>query len=155
MTRRSIIALLGALAALPALANPVTVGSFYTEIAKMKQHHPADAASAETSLRAAGYQLPTLALGKTLTEGDIASIGNALGLNVITSRPTEPVTDVQLGRFVSSFGMQMGGSEPPSPYSTDSHRIHSHDDDPGNSGNSKSKGKGKKKGHNKSPSHPI
>jgi hypothetical protein len=137
-----------AVAALPALAGSVTVGRFYTEIAKAKQLTSVDGASAEASLRAAGFQLPSLALGKTLTEGDVTSISNVLGLKVTTSRPTEPVSDSQMSQFVSSFSTQLSASKGsiPTPYSIDSAGG-----DPGNSGN----GKGKKKGHNKSPNEPI
>jgi hypothetical protein len=134
----------------PAFAGNVTVGRFYTEIAKAKQMTAVDASSAEASLRAAGFRLPDLALGKSLTEGDVTSISNALGLAVTTSRPTELVSDSQMSQFLSSFGSQLsvskGGDKLGNPYVTNSVNG-----DPGNSGN----GKGKKKGHNKSTSEPI
>ena len=143
VNRIGLIAVLAVAAvALPALAGNVTVGNFYTEIAKAKQLTAVDGASAEASLRAAGYQLPVLALGKTLTEGDVSSISGVLGLRVTTTRPTEPVSDSQMAQFVGSFGSQLGKT----PYT-----IKSQGGDPGNSGN----GKGKKKGHNKSPSEPL
>jgi hypothetical protein len=135
--------------AAPAFAGNVTVGRFYTEIAKAKQMTAVDASSAEASLRAAGFRLPDLALGKSLTEGDVTSISNALGLAVTTSRPTELVSDSQMSQFMSSFGSQLSapkGSDQLNPYVTNSQNG-----DPGNSGN----GKGKKKGHNKSTSEPI
>ena len=147
VNRFGLIAVLAvAVAAVPALAGNVTVGNFYTEIAKAKQLTAVDGPSAEASLRAAGYQLPSLTLGKTLTEGDVTSISGALGLRVTTSRPTEPVSDSQMAQFVSSFSTQLGKSAVNPPYSIDSQGG-----DPGNSGN----GKGKKKGHNKSPSEPL
>ena len=147
VNRIGLIAVLAVAAvALPALAGNVTVGNFYTEIAKAKRLTAVDGASAEASLRAAGYQLPVLALGKTLTEGDVSSISGVLGLRVTTTRPTEPVSDSQMAQFVGSFSTQLGKNAAGSPYT-----INSQGGDPGNSGN----GKGKKKGHNKSPSEPL
>ena len=150
VNRFGLIAVLAVAAAVvPAFAGNVTVGRFYTEIAKAKQLGAVDAPSAEASLRAAGFRLPELALGKSLTEGDVTSISTALGLNVTTSRPAEVVTESQMNQFVSSFSAQLGaakGSQVGTPYTT-----FSQGGDPGNSGN----GKGKKKGHNKSTSEPI
>ena len=144
VNRFGLIAVLAVAAVVPAFAGNVTVGRFYTEIAKAKQLGAVDAPSAEASLRAAGYQLPNLALGKTLTEGDVSSISGVLGLRVTTTRPTEPVSDSQMAQFVGSFSSQLGKSGTP-------YTINSQGGDPGNSGN----GKGKKKGHNKSPSEPL
>ena len=152
VNRFGLIAVLAVAAvAAPAFAGNVTVGRFYTEIAKAKQMTAVDASSAEASLRAAGFRLPELSLGKGLTEGDVTSISNALGLAVTTSRPSELVSESQMNQFVSSFSSQLGasslkGSDQLNPYTTDSQGG-----DPGNSGN----GKGKKKGHNKSTSEPI
>ena len=150
VNRFGLIAVLAVAAvAAPAFAGNVTVGRFYTEIAKAKQMTAVDASSAEAGLRAAGFRLPDLALGKNLTEGDIASISNSLGLAVTTSRPTELVSDSQMNQFISSFSSQLSvskGGDKVNPYTT-----LSVGGDPGNSGN----GKGKKKGHNKSTSEPI
>jgi hypothetical protein len=150
VNRFGLIAVLAVAAvAAPAFAGNVTVGRFYTEIAKAKQMTAVDASSAEAGLRAAGFRLPDLALGKNLTEGDIASISNSLGLAVTTSRPTELVSDSQMNQFISSFSSQLSvskGADKVNPYTT-----LSVGGDPGNSGN----GKGKKKGHNKSTSEPI
>jgi hypothetical protein len=63
----------------PAFAENVTVGRFYTELAQAKRLASVDAASAEANLRDAGYNLPDLVLDKSLTEGDMVSISNALG----------------------------------------------------------------------------
>lgn len=153
VNRFGLIAVLAVVAAVaPAFAGNVTVGRFYTEIAKAKQLTAVDASSAEASLRAAGFRVPDLALGKTLTEGDVTSISSALGIKVTTSRPTELVTESQMGQFMNSFGSQLsspslkGGDVTKNPYG-----VNSLGGDPGNSGN----GKGKKKGHNKSTSEPI
>ena len=146
--RFGLIAVLAvAAAAAPALAGSVTVGRFYTEIAKAKHMSAVDAASAEASLRGAGYRLPQLELGKDLTESDVTAISKSLGLSVTTSRPTATVSETQMNRFMSSFSQEIaiggGDTNPQSPTDVIG--------DPGNSGN----GKGKKKGHNKSTSEPI
>jgi hypothetical protein len=144
------IAVLAVVAAVaPAFAGNVTVGRFYTELAKAKHLVAVDAASAEANLRGAGVNLPRLALDKSLTEGDVTSIASSLGLAVTTGRPSQPISDTQLSTFMSSFGGQIGapsvrgGSNP--------FQTNSLGGDPGNSGN----GHGNKKGHNKSPSEPI
>jgi hypothetical protein len=138
--------------AAPALAGNVTVGRFYTELAQAKHLPSADAAAAETSLRGAGFNLPELELGKGLTEGDMISISNVLGLSVTTQRPEAPVSEAQLNTFMSSFRGQLGatsaGAKSAAPYQT--YGQGTGGIDPGNSGN----GKGKKKGHNKSSSEP-
>jgi hypothetical protein len=143
-------ALAVAVAALPARADTVTVGRFYTEIAKAKRITAMDATSAEANLRAAGYLLPNLAHSKTLTEGDIVSVSEALGLNVTTSRPSEAVNETQLSQFVSSFSTQLGATALKTRDTANPYSINSQGGDPGNSGN----GKGKKKGHNKSTIDP-
>jgi hypothetical protein len=132
----------------PAFAANVTVGKFYTELAQAKHLVSVDAASAEANLRGAGYDLPELALNKSLTEGDMTSISNALGITVTTQRPSELISESQLATYMASFGSQLGASNKKpaaNPYQT-----FSQGGDPGNSGN----GKGKKKGHNKSTSEP-
>jgi len=146
MKRMGVVAVLGIFGLVaPALAGDVTVGRFYTEIAQAKHLTYADPASAEASLRGAGFDLPSLALDKSLTEGDVASISNAIGLTVTTQRPSRVVTDSQMNMFLTSFGGQIGVSGN-GPYET-----YSQGGDPGQSGN----GKGKKKGHNKSTSDPY
>jgi len=131
----------------PAFAGNVTVGKFYRELAQAKHLESVDAASAEANLRGAGFNLPQLALGKSLTEGDMTSISNALGITVTTQRPAELISESQLNTYMASFGSQLGASKTATanPYQT-----YSQGGDPGNSGN----GKGKKKGHNKSTSEP-
>lgn len=134
----------------PAFAGNVTVGRFYTELAQAKHLVSVDAASAEANLRGAGFNLPKLALDKSLTEGDMTAISNALGVAVTTQRPSQQISETQMNTFMSSFNSQLsapsvrGGVS--SPYQTNSQGG-----DPGNSGN----GKGLKKGHHKSTSEPI
>lgn len=151
VNRFGLIAVLAAAAVVaPAFAGSVTVGRFYTELAKAKHMTAVDASSAEANLRAAGFKLPSLGLDKSLTEGDVTAISNALGIAVSTSRPTQPISESQMNQFVSSFGSQLGS---PSLQigGTTTNSTDSVGGDPGNSGN----GKGKKKGHNKSTSEPI
>jgi len=114
--RFGLIAVLAvAAAAAPALAGSVTVGRFYTEIAKAKHMSAVDAASAEASLRGAGYRLPQLELGKDLTESDVTAISKSLGLSVTTSRPTATVSETQMNRFMSSFSQEIWASISPMP----------------------------------------
>jgi hypothetical protein len=146
VNRLGMIALLavGAVVA-PAFAGNVTVGRFYTQLAQAKHFVSVDAASAEASLRAAGFNLPRLALDKGLTEGDMTAISTTLGLAVTTERPTQLISEAQLNTFMASFGNQLGVQKGPgvNPFETQ--------DLPPQSGN----GKGKKKGHHKSTSEPI
>jgi len=145
--RVGMIALLTvATAVAPALAGNVTVGRFYTQLAQAKHLGFADAASAETSIRGAGFDLPKLPLDKSLTEGDLTSISSALGVTVTTEKPSQLINESQLNTFMSSFKSQLGGSAVRgSTFGTN--------DLPPASGNGHSKGK--KKGHHKSGSEPI
>ena len=145
VNRLGMIALLAVGAAVaPAFAGNVTVGRFYTQLAQAKHLVSVDAASAESSLRGAGFNLPRLALDKSLTEGDMTAISTSLGLAVTTERPTQLISEAQLNTFMASFGSQLSlpksGTNPFQTY-----------DLPPQSGN----GKGKKKGHHKSTSEPI
>lgn len=125
----------------PAFAGDVTVGRFYMEIARTKHLAAKDAASAESTLKSAGYALPTLALDKSLTEGDMTSISKALGVTVTTQQPSHPISESQMNSYIASFGSGVQAPE----NRTESAQM----------GASRSKGKGKKKGHHKSDSDPI
>jgi hypothetical protein len=129
----------------PAFAGNVTVGHFYTQLAQAKHLVSVDAASAEANLRGAGFNLPRLALDKSLTEGDMTSISTSLGLAVTTERPTQLISESQLNTFMASFGNQLGLQKAPAPNPFQTLDL------PPQSGN----GKGKKKGHHKSTSEPI
>jgi hypothetical protein len=131
----------------PAIAGDVTVGRFYVRLAQAKHLVAVDAASAEANLRGAGFDLPGLALDKSLTEGDMTAISNAIGVSVTTQRPSQPISESQLDTFMASFGGQLGASRVGA---ANPNQNYSQDGDPGNSGN----GKGKKKGHHKSDSDP-
>ena len=142
--RFGMVALLAVGTALaPAFAGNVTVGRFYTELAQAKRLVSVDAASAEASLRGAGFNLPSLALNKSLTEGDMTSISSALGLTVTTEKPSQLISDAQLNTFMSSFGSQLGASAGKLGGSVKVDPV------------TFSGSKGKKKGHHKSTSEPI
>ena len=130
----------------PTLAGRVTVGRFYAELAQAKHLVSVDATSAEANLRGAGFDLPKLDLSKTLTEGDVSVISNALGVAVTTQRPSQQISEFQLSTFISVFRGELGASvvQASDPFETNV------EGDPGRSGN----GKGKKKGHHKSTSEP-
>jgi hypothetical protein len=141
--RFGLVALLAVATTLaPAFAGNVTVGRFYKDLAQAKHLGSVDGASAEASLRSAGFNLPSLSLDKSLTEGDMTSISSVLGLTVTTDRPSQLITEAQLNTFLASFGSQIGSqlgkagtiSETP---------------------NAVNGAKGKKKGHHKCTSEPI
>jgi uncharacterized membrane protein (DUF441 family) len=131
----------------PAFAGNVTVGRFYTELAQAKHLVAVDVASAEASLRGTGVNLPRLGLDKSLTEGDMTSIANALGVAVTTERPSQLISETQLNTFMASFGSQLGAR---TVTVGNPNTINSQGGDPGQSGN----GHGKKKGHSKDTTEP-
>lgn len=149
--RLGLAALAAAVLVGPAFAGNATVGGFYVEIAKLRNLGAADAVSAESSLRAAGFNLPALALGKNLTERDVVSISRTLGLSVTTTHPDAAVDEGRMNQFVSGLGTQLGapviGIGRPAPGGSGP----TTNDLPPQSDN----GKGKKKGHNKSTAEPI
>ena len=128
-----------------ALAKNATVGDFLVEIAKAKNLSAADPAAARNALTASGVALPSLALDKALTEGDVAQIGGAMGIPVTTGNPSATVSTDQVGGFVAAFGKNLtgAGSTPAKPNAPEV-------PNPGSD-----KGRGKKKGHNKSPNDPV
>lgn len=141
---------LGAVAALAmslggALAAEVTVGQFLVEIAKAQSLAATDGATAERSLRDAGFALPQLDLAKGLTEGDVVRIATSAGVRVSSSSPEAPFSQSQVNGFVDTFGSVLGPGDrnPNDPQKNGPPR-----DDP-------NPGKGKSKGFNKSPSEPI
>lgn len=127
----------------PALAKSATVGDFLIGIAKARNLAASDPASAKAALQSSGAVLPPLSLDRTLTEGAVVQIGDALGLKVTTTHPTAPFDSGQVDAFLSVFAKQL---VPPS--STDPQAT----EDFPNPGTGK--GNGKQKGHYKSPSDP-
>ena len=100
-----------------ALAENVTVGDFLARIASAKELSAADGASAERSLRSAGYNIPSLDLNAALTEGMVVQISNSFGVNVRTSNPTGPFSLVQVNSYMNAFGSTFGAKpgEKPDP----------------------------------------
>jgi hypothetical protein len=126
-----------------AQAKSATVGDFLVEVAKAKSLVAADGLSAQAALTAAGVVLPPVSLDKALTEGDVAQIGVALGVNVTTSNPTAPIGTEQVQSFISTFGKVFSGDR-------DTRQETRDFPNPGTDN-----GKGKKKGHFKSPTDPV
>jgi hypothetical protein len=141
--------------ALPTFAaSDITVGSFVQKLAQSKNLNATDARIAADSLRAVGVRVPTdLRLTAPLTEGDVARIARAAGLNVSTNRPEANFTGDQVNQFISTFGADLAlvGSG-------DSVSAQNHEDGNGPVFNPYSKGKGgskgKKKGHDFTPTEP-
>jgi hypothetical protein len=100
-------------------AGNVTVGRFYTELARAKRLPSADAAAAEANLRGAGFKLPSLALDNRLTEGDMVSISSLVGVLVTTHRPAQPIDESLLNTYMAVFGNQLrhDGQAKGNPYS--------------------------------------
>lgn len=126
-------------------ADNVTVGDFVLELAKAKNLTVSTSAEAKSALSASGIQIPSIALDKTLTQGDVVAIGNAAGLNLNSSTPSAEFGSDQLSSFMISFGPELGTSEPE--VGTDKNDKEKTDP--------LTKGKGKKKGLLRSPSEPL
>lgn len=77
-----------------------TVGDLLVGIATLKQLPAADATMAGAALRSAGYDLPRLSPTKSLTEGDVAAVANALGLRIASSNPTRSFSTSQMNQFL-------------------------------------------------------
>ena len=67
---------------------------------------------AHAALNASGIRVPAIDLAKTLTQGDVVAIGNAAGLNLNSSSPSDTFDADQLGSFMVSFGPELGASDP-------------------------------------------
>ena len=118
----AIIKQIGAIAAAAALcltlvtpavaASDITVGDFVQRLAKAKGLAGTDARVANDALRGIGIRLPSdLKFANRLTEGDVAVISRAAGLNVHTSNPTGAFDSQQTDMFFFSFGDDLGGDE--------------------------------------------
>ncbi len=95
----------------PAVADPVTVGQFVQELARAKKLAATDPQTAAASLAAVGVKLPAgLDMTRSLTEGDVARIARATGLNVKATNETASFDDRQLDRFLTSFSSQLAQS---------------------------------------------
>jgi hypothetical protein len=141
----------------PAFAGNVTVGQFYAELARAKRFVSVDASATEAHLRGAGFNLPRLALDKSLTEGDMTSISNAMGFDVTTRQPSRPVSQSLLDAFMSSFGGELGTDPGNSGLRNGNGNGNGNGKGKGHdgNGNGNGNGKGKAKGHDKSNSVPL
>ena len=123
----------------PALAaNQITVGQFVQELARAKNLNATDARIAADNLAAIGIVMPSdLSYGSRLTEGDVASIARAAGLNVRASAPTATFDDDKVDRFFTSFSRELseGGRADYDPFAGS-------DEGDGEEGKGKGKGKG-------------
>lgn len=138
--------------ALPAFAaNEATVGQFVVKLAQARNLGATDARVAVDSLRGVGVRLPAdLNFSAQLTEGDVARLSRAVGINVTTANPDNSFTNDQVDQFFSAFAVNLqnnaGGDE----------LAPADEDGPPFNPYSKGKGgsKGKKKGHDFTPTEP-
>ncbi len=94
----------------PALGADATVGRFVQRAASELSLLATDGRTAADALRAAGVALPNdLDVSKRLTERDVATIAQALGVRVTTSHPDAPFDTDKIDRFFRSFGAEIGG----------------------------------------------
>jgi hypothetical protein len=93
-------------------ASDITVGDFVQRLAKAKGLAGTDARVANDALRWIGIRLPDdLKFASRLTEGDVAVISRAAGLNVHTSNPTGAFGSQQADVFFFSFDNDLGADE--------------------------------------------
>ena len=140
----SVIALTLALSGAVWAGEGATVGWFLQRIAAARNLQATTPAQAERELNLSGVRLSKLDLDKALTEGDIVSVGNALGIKVTTQNPTALSDRKQAESFVVAFGPELGTSG--SAKTRDAGGVPNDASD---------NGKGKKKGHNKSTGEPL
>ena len=126
--------------------DSATVGWFVGEVAKVRGLTVSTESEAVSALKASGVVLPSLDLGKTLTEGDVVAIGHAVGVTTTSKNPNAPFTRTRAQTFLSTFGSEIAGRGDEPATSRD---IGGTPNDASNNG------KGKKKGHNKSSSEPL
>lgn len=147
-----LIALALVAAALPALAeSDATVGQFVIRLAKARNLGATDARVAVDSLRGVGVRLPAdLDFSKPLTEGDVARLSRAFGVNVTTANPDNTFTNDQVDRFFGAFAVNLQ-----QPVGND-HTATSDNSGPPFNPYAKGKGgsKGKKKGHDFTATEP-
>jgi hypothetical protein len=134
----------------PALAaSEVTVGRFVQELALHKNLEAADLPTAVESLRSAGITLPAnLDMDEALTEGDVASISQAIGLRVTTSNPNTKFDASQVASFFFAVSEQIKGdgeiaTYTDRPYGTGLGQGNGPPFDPFTKGKGKHKGKAK------------
>ena len=136
--------------ALPAFAGNATVGVFVINLANARNLGATDARVAVNSLRGVGVRMPAdINLSKQLTEGDVASLSRALGVNVTTTNPDNAFTDDQVDRFFAAFAvnLQNVGGESNDTAASDGPPFNPYSKGKGGS-------KGKKKGHSFTATEP-
>lgn len=105
------VALCAVLCAPAFAASDITVGSFVQRVAQSKGLAATDARIASDSLRGVGINIPgDLTYANKLTEGDVARISRAAGLNIRTSNPDNAFNAEQVQLFFISFGDEFGGT---------------------------------------------
>jgi len=150
---RAVAALVVFLSCLPVFAGtPVTVGEFMQEIAHLRGLPSQTAEVAVASLRDAGIRLPDDRLDAVLTEGAVASIVNALGVDVRTSQPAATFNSDQMGRFLLTMTRELTGADPEGAGASEDSAYPRPN---GNAADPLTKGKGLKKGLRRSPSDPL
>lgn len=114
----------------PAMAaSDITVGDFVQRLAQARGLAGTDARVANDALRGVGIRLPgDLNFASRLTEGDVAAISRAAGLNVRTSNPTSAFNSQQTDMFFINFRDDFGEDE----NGTRSHTNPGAGDGPGN-----------------------
>ena len=137
--------------ALPTFAADITVGSFLQKLAQSKNLNATDARIAADSLRGIGVRVPAdMRLMAPLTEGDVARIARAAGLNVTTNRPDASFTEEQVATFIVAFQAELANA------GDGAASTEGNGNGPAFNPYSKGKGgsKGKKKGHDFTPTEP-
>ena len=134
-------------------ASDATVGDFVVRLAKARNLAATDARIAYDALRGVGVRLPAdMSFSKRLTEGDVARVSRAMGLNVTTATPDNEFTNDQVDRFFSTFAVNIQLNN------TGNDTVAGDGNNEGPPFNPYSKGKGgskgKKKGHNFTPTDP-
>jgi len=92
------------------LLAPATVGDFVKGVAETRGIVRDTPAAAREALGRYGYDVPSVDSGKTLTEGDVVRIGNALGLNLATSQPTSTFDFDRMQRFLRAVGPRIAAA---------------------------------------------
>jgi len=91
-------------------ASDLTVGDFVKRLAHAKGVAGSDARVASDALRGVGVRLPgDINYADRLTEGDVAVISRAAGLNVNTSNPDNAFSSQQTELFFINFKDTLGG----------------------------------------------
>jgi hypothetical protein len=138
--------------AMPAGAaeTTTTVGSFVERLAQAKNLESPSPRAALAALRVNGIRLPTdLLLTDTLTEGHVAQISRALGVDVSTNPPDSVFYADQVNQFFKAYKVEAAlRGEPTAPAVGSTTPSF----DPYVKG--KGRGKGKKKGNAFTPSEP-